>query len=85
LSKKLKRKDMIIKIIWARIRYYQMISDMPDAVLAEYLGVTPRTLLNYDKDASNLGLGQIAQYVYLTGRDMSDLFPAKDEDAVDQK
>ena len=49
------------------------------------LALPPRTLLNYDKDASNLGLGQIAQYVYLTGRELSDLFPAKDEDAVDQK
>ena len=75
MSKKTK-KDKITKAVWAKIRYYQMIDDMPDVVLAEYIGVCPRTLLNYDKCAANLTLGQLAAYLDFTDRKLSDLVPA---------
>ena len=76
MSKKQNKQQLITRAVWAKIRYYQMIDDMPDAVLAEYLGVCPRTLLNYDKNASSLTLGQLAAYLDYTDRKMNDLVPA---------
>ena len=75
MAKKTNTRDLIIKTIWARIRYYQMIDDMPDSVLAEYLGVCTKTLHNYDKCAANLTIGQIAAYIDYTDRQTSDIIP----------
>ena len=74
MSKKTKR-EKITRAVWAKIRYFQMIDEMPDTVLAEYLGVCPRTLLNYDKNAGNLALWQLAAYLDYTDRKLSDLVP----------
>jgi hypothetical protein len=71
--------EMIPKIIWAKVRYYQMLDDMPDEVLAEYLNICTKTLRAYDKGAANLTLGQIARYIDLTDRKMTDLIA---DDAV---
>ena len=70
--------EMIPKVIWAKIRYYQMLDDMPDEVLAEYLNICIKTLRAYDKGASNLTLGQIAAYIDLTDRKMTDLIADDD-------
>ena len=65
--------QMIPKVIWAKIRYYQMLDDMPDEVLADYLSICTKTLRNYDKGAVNLTIGQIAEYLNRTNRKMTDL------------
>ena len=76
MSKKTKR-EKITSAAWAKIRYVQMLDEMPDTVLAEYLGVCPRTLLNYDKCAASLTLGQLAAYLDYTDRKLSDLIPSE--------
>ena len=65
--------QMIPKVIWAKIRYYQTLDDMPDEVLAEYLNICTKTLKTYDKGAVNLTIGQIAEYINRTDRKMTDL------------
>ena len=77
MAKKAK-KERITKAIWAKIRYYQMIDEMPDAVLAEYLGICTRTLLNYDKCSASLTLGQVAAFIEYTDRKVSDIFSDDD-------
>ncbi len=75
----MRQRTLIPKIIWAKIRYFQMLDDMPDEVLAEYLNICTKTLRAYDKGAANLTLGQIAGYIDLTDRKMTDLIA---DDAV---
>lgn len=62
------------KKIWCKIRYYQQLYDISDADLANYLGVTTRTLKNYDRDASNLTLEHLDKFLYAVNIDITQMF-----------
>lgn len=51
------------KLIWCRIRYYQRLHDIPDAVLAGYLCVNVRTLRQYDRVPDNITLGRLDSFL----------------------
>ena len=53
--------------IWCKIRYWQNLNKVSDEVLARYLLLSVRTLREYDKDAGNLSLKQIEQFLSSTG------------------
>lgn len=63
----------LYKLVWARIRYWQSLRDIPDSELAAYLQVAERTLHEYDKSASNITLGKVDNLLYVTGMDFNDL------------
>ena len=70
--KKEKRKTAH-KLIWSKIRYYQILNDITDDELAKYLGVSARTIRNYDHDASNLTLGHLDNFLYAVNIELSQL------------
>ena len=61
------------KKIWCKIRYYQQLYDIPKEMLAEQLGVQPRTLTNYDNNPENLTVGQIDRFTKINNIYFTDL------------
>ena len=61
------------KMIWCKIRYYQQLYEVSDDDLATRLGVCVRTLSNYDKDAKNLTIGNIDNFLNLTSMTLQEL------------
>lgn len=60
------RKEKIIPIyrkIWFKIRYWQNINAISDDELARIIGVSTRTLSNYDKDAGSISLRMIDNFL----------------------
>jgi len=51
------------KLIWCKIRYYQQLRDISNQLLSETLGVSERTLKEYDKDACNITLEKIDRFL----------------------
>ena len=54
------------KLLWCKIRYYQQLYCMSDELLSETLGVTERTLKAYDKDAGNVTLEKVDNFLQAT-------------------
>ncbi len=53
----------LCKKIWSKIRYYQLLNDLTNKDLAAYIGVSERTLLEYDKNAHNITLGKVESFL----------------------
>lgn len=62
------------KKIWCKIRYYQQLNDISDTDLASSMGVSIRTLKEYDKDASPISLQKLDIFLYLYNLTLSELF-----------
>lgn len=54
-----KRSTSIAVIIWSNILRQQYLEGWSDKKLCEVLDITPRTLYNYQKDATVMTLGQV--------------------------
>ena len=54
-----KRSNTIAVIIWSNILRQQYLEGWSDKKLCEVLDITPRTLYNYQKDATVMTLGQV--------------------------
>jgi len=63
----------LYKLIWCKIRYYQKLNDLSNEELAAYIGVSERTLLEYDKNAENLTLGRIESFLKSENMEIRDL------------
>jgi hypothetical protein len=63
------------KMLWAKIRYYQMMLGISDDTLAGYLQITPRTMRNYDHCADSLCVGQIESFLISTDLSITDIIP----------
>ncbi len=63
----------LYKLIWCKIRYYQRLNDLSNEELAAYIGVSERTLLEYDKNAENLTLGRIESFLKSEDLEIRDL------------
>ena len=61
-----KRQIPTYKYLWCKIRYYQQLNSITDTELAQCLGISVRTLNNYDKDAANITLGTIDKFLNAT-------------------
>jgi len=51
------------KLIWSNIRKVQYLNSVKDEQLAEDLGITTRTLSNYDRDPSTIKLDIIEKFI----------------------
>lgn len=72
-NKERNKRISLDKIIWCKIRYYQQLYEVSDDDLAARLGVCARTLFNYDKDAKNLTIGNIDNFLNLTSMTLQEL------------
>ncbi len=71
---KRKKEDVLLHDqIWFKIRYYQKVHKLPNDILAAYLGVTERTLLEYDKHAENVTLGKIEKFLISENLELNEL------------
>ncbi len=70
---KKEKRIALYKKIWCKIRYWQSIKDVTDAELAACLRVSERTLHEYDKNAKNITLEKIDNFLYLNGMEFANL------------
>ena len=61
------------KIIWCKIRYYQMLNGIEEETLANTFNVQKRTLKEYDKNPENITLGKIDNFLFINGIDLKEL------------
>ena len=62
------------KKIWCKIRYWQSLNDVSNEELARILCVSTRTLLTYDKNAENITLKTIDNFLLTTNMDLCVLY-----------
>ncbi len=67
------RRIALYKKIWCKIRYWQNISDVTDSELAAYMQVAERTLKDYDRNAKNITLEKIDNFLYMNNMELADL------------
>ncbi len=70
------RKDKritIYKKIWCKIRYWQSLKDVSDSQLAAYLQVCERTLRDYDKNARNITLEKVDNFLAVNSMELDEL------------
>ncbi|MBR0485027.1 MAG: hypothetical protein IJJ69_09655 [Oscillospiraceae bacterium] len=67
------RRIALYKKIWCKIRYWQNISDVTDSELAAYMQVAERTLKDYDRNAKNITLEKIDNFLYMNGMELTEL------------
>ena len=72
MAKKEKRIS-IYKKIWCKIRYWQSLKDVSDCELAAYLQVCERTLRDYDKNARNITLEKIDNFLVVNSMELDEL------------
>ncbi len=63
----------LYKKIWCKIRYWQSVNDVSDNELAAYMRVAERTLKDYDKNAKNITLEKIDNFLYINHMELNDL------------
>ena len=63
----------LYKKIWCKIRYWQNLKDISDCELAAYLNVGERTLHEYDKNAKNITLEKIDNFLYVNNMELNEL------------
>ena len=64
------------KKIWCKIRYYQQLNNIANETLAIALNVHERTLREYDKNAANVTMGQIDNFLFVNNITLDDLLNA---------
>ncbi len=64
------------KKIWCKIRYYQQLNNIDNETLAISLKVHERTLREYDKNAVNVTMGQIDNFLFVNNITLDDLLNA---------
>ena len=70
---KKEKRIAIYKKIWCKIRYWQNLKDVSDTELAAYLRVCERTLRDYDKNARNITLEKIDNFLIVNSIELDEL------------
>ena len=70
---KKEKRITIYKKIWCKIRYWQNLKDVSDTELAAYLRVCERTLRDYDKNARNITLEKIENFLTVNSMELDEL------------
>ncbi|MBR5681674.1 MAG: hypothetical protein IKW96_00125 [Ruminococcus sp.] len=70
---KKEKRITIYKKIWCKIRYWQNLKDVSDTELAAYLRVCERTLRDYDKNARNITLEKIDNFLTVNSMELDEL------------
>ncbi len=68
-----KQEIALHKKVWCKIRYYQQLHDLSNKDLAAFIGVSERTLLEYDKNAANITLGKIENFLKSEDLELNEL------------
>ena len=63
----------LYKKIWCKIRYWQNLKDVSDSELAAYLQVCERTLRDYDKNARNITLEKVDNFLNVNSMELNEL------------
>ncbi len=63
----------LYKKIWCKIRYWQNLKDVSDSELAAYLQVCERTLRDYDKNARNITLEKVDNFLTVNSMELNEL------------
>ena len=63
----------ISAVIWANIRKFQNVENMPDEYLAGILRVSVRSLYNYDAEPFKVTLEKVQHFMNETGTRIEDL------------
>ena len=63
----------IYKKIWCKLRYWQSLKDVSDSELAAYLQVCERTLRDYDKNARNITLEKVDNFLAVNSMELDEL------------
>ena len=63
----------LYKRVWCKIRYWQNLRDVSDSELASYLNVCERTLRDYDKNARNITLEKIDNFLVVNSMELNEL------------
>ena len=63
----------IYKKIWCKIRYWQSLKDVSDSELAAYLQVCERTLRDYYKNARNITLEKVDNFLAVNSMELDEL------------
>lgn len=71
---KKEKRIALYKKIWCKIRYWQSLKDVSDSELANYLQVGKHTLHEYNKNAKNITLEKIDNFLYVNNMELVDLF-----------
>ncbi|WP_019679815.1 hypothetical protein [Ruminococcus flavefaciens] len=70
---KKEKRIAIYKKIWCKIRYWQNLKDVSDSELAAYLNVCERTLRDYDKNAMNITLEKVDNFLVVNSMELGEL------------
>ena len=70
---KKEKRITIYKKIWCKIRYWQSLKDVSDTELATYLQVCERTLRDYDKNARNITLEKVDNFLAVNSMELDEL------------
>lgn len=70
---KKEKRITIYKKIWCKIRYWQSLKDVSDTELAAYLQVCERTLRDYDKNARNITLEKVENFLAVNSMELDEL------------
>ena len=70
---KREKRIAVYKKIWCKIRYWQSLKDISDRELATYLQVCERTLRDYDKNARNITLEKIDNFLVVNSMELDEL------------
>ena len=70
---KKEKRVTIYKKIWCKIRYWQSLKDVSDTELAAYLQVCERTLRDYDKNARNITLEKVDNFLAVNSMELDEL------------
>ena len=63
----------LYKKVWCKIRYWQNLRDITDSELAAALQVGERTLHEYDKNAKNITLEKIDNFLDVNKMELNEL------------
>lgn len=70
---KKEKRIALYKRIWCKIRYWQSLRDVTDSELAAFMQVGERTLKDYDRNAKNITLEKIDNFLYVNGLELDEL------------
>ena len=70
---KKEKRITIYKKIWCKIRYWQSLKDVSDTEFAAYLQVCERTLRDYDKNARNITLEKVDNFLAVNSMELDEL------------
>ena len=66
-------KPKMYNYLWLKIRLWQRLNGVTDETLASFVEVSPRTCRDYDKNAFNLPLGKLDNFLSATGLTLEQL------------